>query len=420
MNKMAEQNEQKKIIEKICNSQVFDKSTIAQNILTYLFQCTVQGTVPSEIDIANDVLGKGKQFDPLNDAAVRVYIYNLRKKLNNYYKNEGKNDSIRVKIPKGHYKVEFVNKKNDPELHESFNISKVHKYFITIPLTVIALLVILYGLFSLGSKNKFESYTYFKENSAIWSDILSKQFPTIITFERVFRFHCIYKYNKEVGRYLPMKENYSDDQKDLMASQLNANTTQGDIFPYWDLIPEVTILNLLDIQPLFLFNEKEYQIMWSSKIEWKHINSSDIIYLGNYDQLGKLSQFFPSFITVSDQNNKLFNRKISVKHSSIDSSYTYISPIFHQNLYTRDYVVLAKATGPQQNKILYIVSFHQIGRKEIVKCLTVPDKHETMMKKIQTQVNDPLKDFLVLFEVEGYRKAPYRKEIKHVISWIPK
>ena len=83
----------------------------------------MQDKTPKELTIAHDVFGKSIDLDKKNDTQVRVYIHNLRKKLDSYYLHEGKSDEIIFEIPKGHYKVDFreknqvtknqISKKND-------------------------------------------------------------------------------------------------------------------------------------------------------------------------------------------------------------------------------------------------------------------------------------------------------------------
>lgn len=59
----------------------------------------------SGYDIGIDILGRGANFDPNSDAIVRVYVGRLRKALTLYYATEGRDDTLRIDIPKGGYDV---------------------------------------------------------------------------------------------------------------------------------------------------------------------------------------------------------------------------------------------------------------------------------------------------------------------------
>ena len=98
-------------LSKILQSSEFQNSTKYQKLLEYLVNSTLEGKVPKEITISIELFGIEMKDDTLGETNTRVYIHNVRKKLDSYYINEGKNDKIQFKIPKGRYKVEFVNEK---------------------------------------------------------------------------------------------------------------------------------------------------------------------------------------------------------------------------------------------------------------------------------------------------------------------
>ena len=100
------------ILKKILESEAFANSQVYQDLLTYLFEASINQETPKEYTIANEVFHKGVNFDPSHDTIVRVYMYNLRKKLGQYYSNEGIHDEIRVDLPKGHYEIAFSHHKH--------------------------------------------------------------------------------------------------------------------------------------------------------------------------------------------------------------------------------------------------------------------------------------------------------------------
>ena len=69
---------------------------------------SIKNKIPKETDIAKYVFEKDESFDPAADTIVRVHIYKLRKKLEKYYDSTGRSDKMKLKIPKGHYHVDFI------------------------------------------------------------------------------------------------------------------------------------------------------------------------------------------------------------------------------------------------------------------------------------------------------------------------
>jgi len=65
------------------------------------------GTSPKEYQIATEVFGRPKDFDPHLDSTVRVQAGRLRAKLAEYYASEGAEDQILIDIPRGTYALAF-------------------------------------------------------------------------------------------------------------------------------------------------------------------------------------------------------------------------------------------------------------------------------------------------------------------------
>lgn len=63
--------------------------------------------------IAIDVLGRDEDFDPSTDSIVRVEFNRLRQMLDIYYLTEGRNEAVRITIPKGSYRPSFAPKTTD-------------------------------------------------------------------------------------------------------------------------------------------------------------------------------------------------------------------------------------------------------------------------------------------------------------------
>ena len=98
-------------ISRIIHSDELKDAKIYQDLLSYLYKATQKGEAPKEVTIAQEVFGI-KEFDAERDAKIRVYVYNLRKKLDSYYLHEGKNDKVEVSIQKGLYLLEFYPSSN--------------------------------------------------------------------------------------------------------------------------------------------------------------------------------------------------------------------------------------------------------------------------------------------------------------------
>ena len=110
--------DQDHFLKKILQSREISKSIKYQELLQYLYDCSVQGTPPKEAQIAMDIFKRDLSHnDSVDSAIVRVNVHGLRVKLDNYYLTEGKEDEIVFEIPKGHYEIKFV-KRQQSELNQ--------------------------------------------------------------------------------------------------------------------------------------------------------------------------------------------------------------------------------------------------------------------------------------------------------------
>lgn len=92
-------------VAKIVKTDQFRSSRILSNFLQYVVKETLDGNERSlkEYVIATEVLKKSPDFNPQLDAVVRIHARRLRQELVRYYSGAGKEDPIRIDIPKGRY-----------------------------------------------------------------------------------------------------------------------------------------------------------------------------------------------------------------------------------------------------------------------------------------------------------------------------
>lgn len=90
---------------KIRNSPLLGRPGLLQRLFDYLVERSAEGRVPREADIAIDVFGRGGDFDPSQDATIRVYMHKLRQRLEAFYEGPGRGERARVVLRKGEYRL---------------------------------------------------------------------------------------------------------------------------------------------------------------------------------------------------------------------------------------------------------------------------------------------------------------------------
>ncbi|CAM5776642.1 hypothetical protein LMIY3S_05630 [Labrys miyagiensis] len=97
------------VLERIRSSEVFSGSERLCAFLLFIVEETLAGRGASlkEAVIGNEVYRRGPAYDPRIDSAVRVEARRLRRKLEDYYRDEGAGDEVRIDLPTGRYTPDF-------------------------------------------------------------------------------------------------------------------------------------------------------------------------------------------------------------------------------------------------------------------------------------------------------------------------
>lgn len=92
--------------EKIITNKVFKRSSLQERILRYLINEALSGKDVKEHSIGIELF-QDKYTTNQNNSRIRSYVFYLRKKLDEYYKGQGRNETIIFNIEKGQYNLTF-------------------------------------------------------------------------------------------------------------------------------------------------------------------------------------------------------------------------------------------------------------------------------------------------------------------------
>lgn len=90
-------------VEKICKSSEFISKKLLCDFLSYIVSeyLAGRGEKIKGYSIAIDVFGRDENFDPGQDALVRIHAGRLRRMLDLYYLRSGIDDPVRIETPLG-------------------------------------------------------------------------------------------------------------------------------------------------------------------------------------------------------------------------------------------------------------------------------------------------------------------------------
>jgi hypothetical protein len=97
------------LVLRVATSRPFTRAVQLHDILIYIGRraLTDPATSIREYDIGCNALGRKPDFNPNEDNIVRVQIGHLRKKLDEYFATDGRDEPIHITVPKGTYLPRF-------------------------------------------------------------------------------------------------------------------------------------------------------------------------------------------------------------------------------------------------------------------------------------------------------------------------
>jgi hypothetical protein len=96
-------------LQDVLTSRTFAQAENLKRLLQYLGESSLdgQGENLKEYVVGVEAFGKSPQYDPRSDATVRVHAGKLRQRLEQYYIEEGATAPVRIRFPKGSFKLVF-------------------------------------------------------------------------------------------------------------------------------------------------------------------------------------------------------------------------------------------------------------------------------------------------------------------------
>jgi hypothetical protein len=371
-------------LEKLLNSKTFSKSGINKELLNYLVNCTLKGENPKEFQIANDVFGK--KADQQKEINVRVYIFNLRNKLKEYYKTEGKEDLVIIQIPKGKYKVEF--RFDRVKLIKS-TIGRYGFYLFGsgLILFIIALIVIVQAPRVQLPKNN------------LWRGFFKPDLPIQI----VLGDHYFFNDSIATGRIGISRDTRINSDEDLdrylkTHPELVGKITR-DKTTYTNKQASVGLFCMMQ---MFGGNMTKTEMKFSSQLRWDDLKHKHLIFIGSIKTLGLLNN------TIEKLGVKYDLEHTSFIYQTIDSVLNFNNR--SDNYLQNEHASLLHFETVDGRKILFLLSDSDIGNIAAIKFLTDEKSIQLLMDKTKITGSN----FKAVFQVKGRELTDFQVELLRV------
>ena len=382
------------LVEKIIATKSFGHSKAYAKLLRYLMECSASDVMPKETTIAHEVFDK-PNYDPAESTFIRVYLYNLRAKLDKYYSKEGKNDETILSIPKGHYKIELSSKQ------KSISRSKFN-YPPTLFITLLFLSLCINLVMWVNSTYNQAANSGIS-GSEIWADILDSELPLSVFVGDQYLYREL---NTELEYGVFVRNPRINSKQDLDTfnqQQPESHLKRLPVSFGFHISNSSTWIKTLT--QLFSAENKHFTIGDMSRFNKRLLPNNDFIVIGMLKTLGIFTHY-PTFSdsTVTSLQHKNGNGKAS----------TLYTPKGEHNSYHTDYGFFGKLPGPNNNTIFIFGGLFDSGPSQSLKNFTDKKLLLNIEKALKDKFGYIPKYFEVIFEVNGLDRMELDSKILHL------
>lgn len=359
-------------LERIKRSKLFERSKINCKLLSFLVNYHLNSVennndakAPKEFEIAMGALDKANDFNPAEDASIRVYISNLRKKLETYYQTEGTNEAFQISIPTGAYGLEFnlVSKQETPIKNNKKSIK--NNYFLIGAITLSVLLnLVLVASYLLEKRitkpEKSTEISQFKslKQHALWQPLLSNPKATLIVIGDLYMLTELDPQTQLLRAIREFGVNSDLQFEDYLNKHPEKRTKINKASSAFLL--KNSVYALQHILPLFT-EESPATIRLASELTASDLRDYNIVYLGLYKSLGLLDSY------LEGSNFQIKASPPSLEHNRSGRVYTVTGDLEQE--YT-DYGTFAQFSGPSGNLFYIFAGFSDASVIQMAKYLT--------------------------------------------------
>jgi hypothetical protein len=336
-------------VERVRASGVLGRSQALARLFDYLADPARFGRTLSEADVAHEVFGRAAEAS--DDASVRVYIHRLRKKLEDFYEDAGKDEPERLVIPVGEYRLEVVEASTAEALTPRRRFGP--RWIVAAVAVAVVANLLAWVLVERASPMHALAQV---ASEPLWAG-LGRDRPVLVVVGDYYIFG-------DTG-YGDMPQRMVRDfdinsPADLDVYLMNNPELQGryiDLDTYYT--PVGATLALRQVMPLVVQAAGErnrVRVITASQLTPEMLKTNDIVYVGYLSGLRLLQEpvFARSRYRIGDTYDEIVDRQ---------SGRTYVSgagvaPGDHEN---RDYGYLAGFRGRMGNRVVVVAGARDIG-----------------------------------------------------------
>ena len=329
---------------------------------------------------------------------VRVYVYNLRKKLDAYYRHEGEKDEKRIRIPKGGYAIAPTPRKKEP-VHTSVSIGK--KWGVSLGIALIASFLLNLYLASLEPNRPMVA------NNGLWADLIASELPKMLILGDLFIYN---EHDTAIQLTRSIRDPSINSLEEFEAFRSSHTKTNTEIGPlsYTHLILG-SAQWIKKLSEIFYSLNSNYTIRTMSRFNLKQLQDYDLMVVGMQKTLGVFKDFYGNSAIEYDAENDAF-----LYTEKEDGEVVFYKPSGDADSYHTDYGLMAKVPGPNNNTIYIFSGLWDTGATQSLKNFTDAALLSRTESQMRAEFGTLPKYYEVFFEVNGIDRMELSSKILHI------
>lgn len=371
--------------------QAFSEADVLGRLFDFLVLSATSQRRPKEFEVAAAVFGRDANFDGAQDASVRVAIHRLRKKLDEFYAGPGRDEPVRLVIPKGRYRMVIEAQAAPEVVPGSRPVPPIRRPLAWIVGLLLALNAALYGGFWVSHSADWRLDRV--RHASPWAPLLSNGLPTLLV---VGDYYIFSESDPARGVDRLVREYGVNSRGDLDVWLMNNPQAIG---RYRDLglsyLPVGAAFALRDIAPVLAggpARADRLRVVMASDLTSEMLKQNNIVYVGYISGLGLLREpaFWASRFKVGSTYDQLVETAtgrsyVSQQGGPQDGDTT-----------RRDFAYVTAFKGPQGNRILIIAGARDVALMHAAETLTSPAALAALRKG-----SGGAESFEALYEAQG-------------------
>ena len=395
------------LCQRIVDSGILGRSRYCSALLRYLVQCALSGKSPREIDLAIDVLKRNSDFDVSNDASVRVHVYQLRKKLDNYYESYEHEANYRIVIPKGQYKIALQKKTSisvDSPAHKG--IKQRLGLNNALLLAAVILLTINLAYMTITNQSRSPVLSQIAATHPIWDSVLQDELPILLVMGDYYIFGELNSSGNIARMVREFNVNSSLDLERMQFTDFERAENYLDL--NLSYMPEGSAFALARIVPILEESNKIVNITMMSDLTTSDLRENHIVYIGYISGLEKLNNvaFASSGLRLGRSYDELLNSQ-TLEYYTSDAGLPEEGELF------KDYGMFSTFPISTKTQILLISGMRDAGLMHTAQALSDPEALDDLIAAIDNDTDEAPAGFEALYEVFGIDRMNFNAKLIH-------